>query len=119
MTDAILATNAVFAPDGESIVFTTVAEGGPALRRVAVSGGVASTITTLEGIPSFSGISWSGDGILIAGRGKGECRDSAGERQWWRAGTAGQYGPGGDFPRTSVAAGRQDGALHGRTEYGR
>ena len=65
----ILATNPVFAPDGESIVFASVAEGGLALRRIAVSGGAASTITTLEGVPSFSGVSWSRDGILIAAAG--------------------------------------------------
>ena len=118
MTDAILATNPVFAPDGESIVFATVAEGGPALRRIAVSGGAASTLTTLEGLPSFSGMSWSGDSILIAGAGGngGILRVSA-------SGGAPErlirYWPGRDFPRTSVAAGRPDGALHGRKEYGR
>jgi len=69
VTDTIMATNPVFAPDGESLVFATVAEGGIALRRIAVSGGAASTLTTLEGIPSFSGMSWSRDGILVSAAG--------------------------------------------------
>ena len=69
VTEAIFATNPVFAPDGESIVFTTVSEGGPALRRVAVGGGAVSTVATLEGIPSLSGISWEGNGILVGAPG--------------------------------------------------
>ena len=69
VTDTIGATNPVFAPDGESIVYATIAEGGIALRRIAVSGGAASTLTTLEAIPSFSAMNWSRDGILIAAAG--------------------------------------------------
>ncbi len=65
VTEAILPANPVFAPDGESIVFATLSEGGPTLRRVPVGGGTPSTLVTLEGIPSFSGLSWSRDGILI------------------------------------------------------
>ena len=119
VTDAIVpATNPVFAPDGESIVFTTVAEGGIALRRIAVSGGAASTLTTLEGIPSFSGMSWSRDGILVAAAGgKGgilRVRASGGAPE-----RLVRYWPGRNFPRTSIAAGRPDRALHGCKEYGR
>ena len=69
VTEAISATNPVFAPDGESIVFTTVSDGGPALRRVAVGGGAVSTVATLEGIPSLSGISWEETGILVGAPG--------------------------------------------------
>jgi serine/threonine-protein kinase len=61
--------NVVFAPDGESILFGTLAEGGPVLRRIPVSGGTASTIATLAGFPGFSGISWGRDGILLAAGG--------------------------------------------------
>jgi serine/threonine protein kinase len=59
------AVNPVFAPDGESIVFVTLTERGPTLTRVPFSGGPALVLSTLEGTPSFSGISWSRDGILV------------------------------------------------------
>jgi serine/threonine-protein kinase len=70
LTEPLSANNPVFAPDGESILFISVAEGGPALRRVPIRGGTASTIATLEGIAGYSGISWSRDGILIAAPGE-------------------------------------------------
>ena len=120
VTDTILANTPVpvFAPDGESIVFAAVAEGGLALRRVAVSGGASSTITTLEGVPSFSGMSWSRDGILIAAAGGngGILRVRAGGGAPERLV---RYWPGRDFSRTPVAARWPDGALHGCKEYWR
>jgi serine/threonine-protein kinase len=55
----------VFAPDGESLLFTTVSDRGVELKRIAVGGGAASRIATLEGAPNYSGISWSREGILV------------------------------------------------------
>jgi eukaryotic-like serine/threonine-protein kinase len=69
VTEVISAANPVFAPDGESLVFATVSEGGPALTRVSIGGGPASTIATLAGVPGLSGISWGQDGILIGAPG--------------------------------------------------
>ena len=98
VTEEISANNPVFAPDGESIVFTTPSEGGPALRRVAVGGGTVSTVATLAGIPSLSGISWGKDGILIAVPGSG-------------AGIV-RVNPDGGVPERVVAVGANE-AFHG------
>ena len=99
VTDVIAASNnPVFAPDGESIVFATVGEGGPALRRVAFGGGPASTIATLAGVPSLSGISWGKDGILIAAPGD--------------AGGILRVNPGGGTPERVVAV-RAGESFHG------
>ena len=108
--------NPVFAPDGESIVLPTVAEGGLALRRIAVSGGAASTLTTFEEIPSFSGMSWSRDGIFSLRRGNG--RDPARARKWRRAGTAGQRSGQGEIfhgPHCCRTAGRCSSRLRRNT----
>lgn len=69
VTDAVSTLSPVFAPDGRSILFVTISDGGLALQRIPLDGGVASTIATLEGFPSLSGISWSEDGILIGAPG--------------------------------------------------
>jgi eukaryotic-like serine/threonine-protein kinase len=98
VTEQISANNPVFAPDGESILFTTPSEGGPALRRVAVGGGTVSTVGTLAGIPSLSGISWGKDGILIAVPGAG-------------AGIV-RVNPDGGVPERVVPAGASE-AFHG------
>jgi serine/threonine-protein kinase len=63
---AMLMLNPVFAPDGESLLYVTLSEGGPTLRRIPFRGGAASTIATFPDAPGFSGISWGRDGILIA-----------------------------------------------------
>jgi len=53
----------VFSPDGRSIAFYTPT--GLAIRRVAVNGGAAVTITPTVGAPL--GMSWGGDGIVFVG----------------------------------------------------
>ena len=59
----------VFSPDGNSIVFLAPTEHGLTLSRVPLSGGPAVTLATLTGAPTLSGVSWSGDAILVgAGR---------------------------------------------------
>jgi eukaryotic-like serine/threonine-protein kinase len=55
--------NPVFSPDGRSIAFYTPT--GLAIRRVAVSGGAAVTITPTDGAPL--GMSWGTDGIVFVG----------------------------------------------------
>ena len=51
----------VFAPDGDSIAFFGQQQN--VLRRIPVSGGAASTITTVKATPF--GMSWSAEGILV------------------------------------------------------
>jgi serine/threonine-protein kinase len=60
-------TEPVFSPDGQSIGFYT----DGALKRIAVSGGTATTIAAAE--PPF-GISWEDDSILFGQGGKGIMR---------------------------------------------
>ena len=57
--------NPVFAPDGESLLFTTISDRGMELKRIPVGGGAASPIATLERAPNYAGISWNRDGILV------------------------------------------------------
>jgi Tol biopolymer transport system component len=60
-----IALNPAFSPDGASIVFTTVYENGPALRRVPAGGGTIATVATFPSVANFSGISWGQQGILL------------------------------------------------------
>jgi len=69
-TDA--SANPVFSPDGQSLVFW--ASGDRALKRIAVIGGVPSTICPLGTAPS--GMIWSTEGILFAQPGVGIMRVS-------------------------------------------
>jgi serine/threonine-protein kinase len=73
VTDAIATApspfSVSFSPDGESILFGALSESGPVLKRVPLNGGAASTLATLEGSPSYSGLSSSGDSILLAAAG--------------------------------------------------
>ncbi len=57
----LVVANPVFSPDGQSIVFWTNAP--PSLKRIAVSGGTAVTIS--QAVPVPSGVSWGQDGILF------------------------------------------------------
>jgi serine/threonine-protein kinase len=96
ITDETLAPlspySVAFAPDGESILFSTVSDRGPVLKRIPFSGGTALTIGTLDGVPNSSGISWSRDGILVAAPGGngGILRVGAGGGQPERVFSAGQ-----------------------------
>ena len=62
-------TSPVFSPDGQSIVFWSADD--QTLKRIAVTGGTASTIC--QAAPLF-GMSWGPDGILFGQAGKGIMR---------------------------------------------
>ena len=61
-----IALNPVFSPDSTSIVFTTVSENGPALKRIPAGGGTVATVASFPGSANFSGVSWSREGILLS-----------------------------------------------------
>jgi serine/threonine-protein kinase len=64
--------NPVFSPDGKSLAFFELSDA--TIRRIAVSGGAAVTICTVE-VPT-NGMSWSEDGIVFAQAVKGILRVS-------------------------------------------
>jgi serine/threonine-protein kinase len=64
-TETAISFNPVFQPDGDSIVFMTALQGIPVVKRIPFNGGASLTLATLDGIPNFSGASWSRDGILL------------------------------------------------------
>ncbi len=64
------ASNPVFSPDGQSLVFWTAVD--RTLKRIALSGGVPITICQIAVAPS--GITWGDDGILFAQLGVGIMR---------------------------------------------
>jgi serine/threonine-protein kinase len=67
-------TNPVFSPDGRSLVFYTgVNPGGGALKIIAVTGGVATTVCTAD---NPSGITWERETILFGQGNKGIMRVS-------------------------------------------
>jgi serine/threonine protein kinase len=70
-------TNPTFSPDGRSIAFASSTD--RAVKRIAVSGGVAVTICPLTS-PSL-GLSWGYDGIVFSQRGSGVMRASTASGQ--------------------------------------
>ena len=67
--------NPAFSPDGQSLAFLSVTEGVSALKRIPITGGVATTLATFdEGAVWLSGISWSPLGILVGGQRNGVLR---------------------------------------------
>jgi hypothetical protein len=74
-TASIGALTPLISPDGQSVAFFTIGEGGSVtgtmLKRVSVNGGTPSPLATLD-VPL--GASWGPDGILVAQGGKGIVR---------------------------------------------
>jgi Tol biopolymer transport system component len=62
----------VFSPDGQSIAFTSAAD--RTLKKIAIAGGSAVTLCSVD---APSGMSWSGDDILVGQGAKGIFRVSA------------------------------------------
>jgi serine/threonine-protein kinase len=72
-TESAGLTSPVFSPDGKDVAFYSNPD--QTLKRIAVAGGVASTICQLEGTPL--GVSWSGDSIVFGQSGRGILRVSS------------------------------------------
>jgi Tol biopolymer transport system component len=67
--------NPEFSPDGQSLAFLSVTERLSTLKRIPISGGVATTLATFdEGAVWQSGLSWSPLGILVGGQRNGVLR---------------------------------------------
>jgi len=66
-----IALNPVFSPDNTTIAFTTFANNGPVLRRIPAVGGTVTTVASFPDATTFSGISWSREGILLGVTGGG------------------------------------------------
>jgi Tol biopolymer transport system component len=79
--------NPVFSPDGQSIVFHSVAD--RALKRISVNGGAAITICPVE---ALWGLSWEEEGIFFGQMEKGILRVS----------------PNGGTPEVVAAAGKNE-----------
>src|SRR5262249_29905847 len=67
-------TSPVFSPDGTEVAFYSGAD--QTLKRIAVAGGVASTICQLEGAAP-NGVSWTGDSIVFGQTARGILRVSS------------------------------------------
>jgi hypothetical protein len=63
-------TSPVFSPDGKDVAFYSAAEN--ALKRIAIAGGVPSTICSVQGAPL--GMAWTGDSMLYVQSGRGILR---------------------------------------------
>jgi serine/threonine-protein kinase len=72
-TDVGRVMDPVFSPDGQSIAFQALRAAGPALMRVPIAGGTASTICAVN---DLYGLSWDESGIIFAQRGRGIMRVS-------------------------------------------
>jgi serine/threonine-protein kinase len=66
-------TSPVFSPDGKEVAFYSGAD--QTLKRIAVAGGVASTICPVEATPV--GVSWTGDSIVFGQAARGILRVSS------------------------------------------
>jgi serine/threonine-protein kinase len=93
VTGTDIATNPVFSPDGQSLVFWSPVD--RTLKRIALIGGVPVTICAVS--PAPAGISWGNDGILFAQSGTGILRVSS----------------IGGAPEVLVALGSVEGLVHG------
>ncbi len=89
--------NPVFSPDGRSVAYWS----DPAIRRIAVSGGVP--VPVCETVPAPFGMHWTDRGIFFVQPGKGRCAGfggwgNAGDRDaaaWERIAGAGATAPSG------------------------
>ena len=63
VTSGNVLLNPVFSPDSRSIAFVSIVD--RAIKRVAVSGGAAVTLCSLEGPSLPFGLSWDGDAVLF------------------------------------------------------
>ena len=73
--EADFPVNPAFSPDGQSLTFFSVTEGLSALKRIPITGGVATTLATFdEGLVFLAGLSWSPLGILVGGQRNGVLR---------------------------------------------
>ena len=73
-TEGIGLTSPIFSPDGKELAFYSGAD--QTIKRIAVAGGVASTICQLQGTAPL-GVSWTGDSIVYGQNTRGILRVSS------------------------------------------
>jgi len=70
--EAMGLTSPVFSPNGKEVAFYS---GDNTLKKISITGGVASTICSVEGVPL--GMTWTGDSIVYGQSGRGMMRVAA------------------------------------------